>query len=192
MNKASRKPPKMTSDRLTPHPRSYWVMPGRLLAGAFPAAKDSIASAARLQALFDVGIRCTVNLMEPAERDDDGDLFVDYAPLFARIAAECGQPVACMRFPVPDLGVPEAPAMKRILDAMDASIADGKPVYVHCRGGIGRTGTVVGCFLIHSGEAEPETVIERIHDLRRTDAERHRPSPETKAQVEFVRSWPRP
>ena len=102
------------------------------------------------------------------------------------------QRVSCRRFPVPDLGVTDVATMGRILDAIDASIEVGMPVYVHCWGGIGRTGTVVGCFLIRHGMADGKTAIERIHHLRYTDAERRRPSPETRAQVALVESWGRP
>ena len=35
-----------------------------------------------------------------------------------------------------------------ILDAIDKALEDGKNVYVHCWGGIGRDGTVVGCWLV--------------------------------------------
>ena len=41
--------------------------------------------------------------------------------------------------------------MTRILDDVDAALADGGAVYVHCWGGIGRTGTVVGCWLVRHG-----------------------------------------
>ncbi|MFZ5949388.1 MAG: fused DSP-PTPase phosphatase/NAD kinase-like protein [Candidatus Rifleibacteriota bacterium] len=34
-------------------------------------------------------------------------------------------------------------------------MAAGKPVYVHCWGGLGRTGVVVGCWSRRHGEAEP-------------------------------------
>lgn len=64
----------------TPYPRSYWVMPGRLLAGYYPGAPDPVEAAGKLQALFDVGIRCIVNLMEPDERDyRHGCRFTDYS-----------------------------------------------------------------------------------------------------------------
>ena len=130
--------------------------------------------------------------MEPDERDHSGAPFADYAPLFERDRGRnAKQRVSCRRFPVPDLGVPDVATMHRILNAIDAAIADRMPVYVHCWGGIGRTGTVVGCFLIRHGMADGKTVIERIHDLRYTDAERRRPSPETRTQVAFVESWGR-
>jgi protein-tyrosine phosphatase len=38
-----------------------------------------------------------------------------------------------------------AELMTTILDAIDESMTAGKPVYVHCWGGMGRTGTVIGC-----------------------------------------------
>ena len=179
----------MPEEYPTPYPRSYWVISCRLLAGAFPGARDNGEAAEKLRSLFDAGIRCIVNLMEPDERDHSGALFFDYAPVFERIAAERGASVRCLRVPVPDLGVPDAATMNSILDAIDAAIAAGMPVYVHCWGGIGRTGTVVGCFLVRHGLAAPERAIERIHDLRYTDAERHRPSPETSIQIRMVETW---
>lgn len=178
---------------LTPYPRSYWVMPGRLLAGYYPGAPDPVEAAGKLQVLFDVGIRCIVNLMEPDERDHrHGGLFADYSGIFAEIAAEQQEAVSCLRFPVPDLQVPDIDTMHRILDAIDAAIEAGRPVYVHCWSGIGRTGTAVGCCLIRRGLAAPETVVETIRRLREgVDAQWSRPSPETRAQIDFVRSWPR-
>jgi len=171
----------------TPYPRSYWVIPGRFLAGAFPGAKDKGEAVDKLRSLFDVGIRCIVNLMEPDERDHSGAHFVDYAPLFERIAAERGASVRCERFPIRDLGVPDAATMIMILDAIDESIEDGMPAYVHCWGGIGRTGTVVGCYLIRHNLADGQNVLEKIRALREgTDP---RPSPETVEQCEFVVNW---
>ena len=56
--------------------------------------------------------------------------------------------------------------MSRILDDVDAALADGRTVYVHCWGGIGRTGTVVGCWLMRHGLDEGDP-IRRIATLRR-------------------------
>lgn len=182
----------MKTNPPTPFPRSYWVIPGNLLAGFYPGSQDSIEAGAKLQALFDIGIRCIVNLMEPHERDHNGLLFADYSAVFSEIAAEQEETVSCLRFPVRDLDVPEVGVMHQILDAIDEAIEAVRPVYVHCWGGIGRTGTTVGCYLIRRGLADVETAIERIQQLREgVDAQWHRPSPETRTQIEFVRSWAR-
>ena len=53
----------------------------------------------------------------------------------------------------------QAPALMRsILDAIDAAVSQGRRVYVHCRAGIGRTGTVVGCYLVRHGMSGPQAI----------------------------------
>ena len=79
--------------------------------------------------------------------------------------------------------------MTDILHRIDENIKDGLPVYVHCWGGIGRTGTVVGCYLIQNGYANSGDVFEYIDYLKRTTNAAHRTSPETDEQMEFVRQW---
>ena len=69
-------------------------------------------------------------------------------------------------------------------------IAGPDTLYVHCFGGIGRTGTVVGCWILRHGLATQENVIEVIARLRRADVERARwASPQTGEQVRFVKGW---
>jgi protein-tyrosine phosphatase len=78
--------------------------------------------------------------------------------------------------PVRDFSCPTEEDMKRILDAADEALRDGHTVYVHCRGGIGRTGTVIGCYLVRHGST-PEEALARVR------------GPETDAQLALVRSW---
>ena len=71
--------------------------------------------------------------------------------------------------------------MARILDSIDASLAAGEVVYVHCLAGIGRTGTVIGCYLVRHG-LSGEEALARVEALRGA-------GPETPEQRELVRSW---
>ena len=46
---------------------------------------------------------------------------------------------------------PDMPAMERALDWLQQTIRSGQKVMVHCRHGIGRTGTMVAAYFLHQG-----------------------------------------
>jgi protein-tyrosine phosphatase len=171
-----------------PFPRSCWVIPGLLLAGEFPGAKDQIESQIKLGQLIESGIQVIINLMASDERDHNGNLFKEYEQTVSRIADSKGVFATCLRFSIADLTVPTVREMRAILDTITDSIESRKPVYVHCWGGIGRTGTVIGCFLLKHGLAHPGTVLDVIADLRKNDPAKHRTSPETAPQRQFVKT----
>jgi len=85
-----------------------------------------------------------------------------------------------------DFSVPTERQMIRILNQIDMCIKYDKPVYVHCWGGKGRTGTVVGCYLARHGFAAGNDVIEMIKELRKNTVDFSDPSPETKKQINMV------
>ena len=100
------------------------------------------------------------------------------------------------RFPIRDVSVPERPEdMAAILDHIDRRLANGRKVYVHCWGGVGRTGTVVGGYLVRRG-ASGEDALARLEDLWSTVSLvkqlYHPRSPETGEQEEMVRLWTEP
>ena len=174
---------------LVPFPRSYWVIPGKLLAGCYPGAKDPKEATAKLTGLINSGIRHVINLMEPDERDSSGHRFVSYADLMESIAARMKVSVTFDQLQVKDLSTPTERHMTRILNQIDLCIKHGKPVYVHCWGGIGRTGTVVGCYLVRHGLASGKNVLDMIRDLRKDTEDSDRRSPETREQREMVMEW---
>ena len=53
--------------------------------------------------------------------------------------------------PVVDEGAPKLEELEIALDWLDAALVQGKRVLVHCRFGIGRTGTFVTAFLFRKG-----------------------------------------
>lgn len=75
-----------------------------------------------------------------------------------------------------------------ILRTIRDEIAAGRPVYVHCWGGIGRTGTVAGCWLVEDGLTGPEAIA-RIAELRWHTPDRSRSSPETGEQCDYICRW---
>ena len=179
----------MTTNLRAPLARSYWVIPGKFLAGAYPGAKDMAEARLNIGDLLESGIRCIVNLMELDETDNHWFPFVPYDSIVKAMASGLEHEVMLLRYPVPDFGIPSRERMVSILNAIDAATERQMGVYVHCRGGIGRTGTVVGCYLIRHGLATAADVAERIALLRRDDATASIRSPQTDDQRLFVQSW---
>jgi protein-tyrosine phosphatase len=180
-----------TSSSTPPTRWSYWVIENRLLAGAFPGAPDPSEHRRKVDSLVTAGIRAVINLMETTETDHQGRYFAAYESIVTELAAP--DPAECVRYPIPDVSVPKPKQMSAILNHIDQSMGAGRPVYVHCWGGVGRTGTVVGCWLLRHGLATHDDVLDTLSELRAQDIERgHRMSPETHEQQRFVRDWGEP
>ena len=129
-----------------PIPESYWVVPGLLLAGEYPYSLVEDDGRERLRAFLDAGIRLFVDLTEPRESGRLGAL-EPYADALLEEAAARGVSVRVVRHPVKDMSVPRDGSLERIVDELEGAVARGEPAYVHCWGGIGRTGTAVAAFL---------------------------------------------
>ncbi|UCD87142.1 MAG: dual specificity protein phosphatase family protein [Desulfobacterales bacterium] len=176
-------------DLKVPFHRSYWVIPGKFLAGCYPGSKYRDEADQKLTALLGCGIRHVVNLMEPDERDWNGLPFVPYEDQLESIAGSMGHTVTFDRLAIKDTWVRSRKTMCRILDRIDQCIRNQKHVYIHCLGGRGRTGTVVGCFLARHGMASGHNLPDRIQELRRNAEDHDFASPESMQQVELVLSW---
>lgn len=174
-----------------PVERCYWVVEHLLLAGAYPGNSDAHAHRKRVLGLWDAGMRTFINLMEENETNNSGQPFVRYDELLLEMASESKDRIAHLRFPVPDTGIPTHDRMRSILDAIDLSLDKQIPVYVHCFGGMGRTGTVICCWLLRHGLASKDNVLSLLTTLRQADLQRAtRPAPENKTQCQFVLAWP--
>jgi hypothetical protein len=179
----------MNSSSTLPFDRAYWVAAGRLLVGCYPGDLDPGEARRKLLGLINSGVEKVINLMEPNEVGIGGKPFVDYRPPLEVLARESGQVVGWERLAIRDYDVPDAAQMQRILDAIDQANASGQIVYVHCWGGKGRTGTVVGCYLARHGSAEGDAVLQQLNQLTKAAPYDFGYVPQTPAQCEFVRKW---
>lgn len=166
-----------------PIPDSYWVVPGVLLAGEYPGARDREVARRKVRRLLGAGITLFVDLTEAGEWG-----LAPYLPIAQEEAALLGRTISHMRLSIPDMSVPTREGMRAILAAIDDGMAAGEVVYLHCWGGIGRTGTAVGCYLVQRGLASDDA-LQEVARLRVGIPDSVRPSPETEAQRQFVRLW---
>lgn len=157
------------ADAPPPHGDCYWVLPGRLLAGAYPLT--------HLDALLDAGVDCFVDLTRPPQ-----------PPAPYALAAQ-GR-ARWHAFAITDFSVPGRALMRQIVDTLDAELAAGARVYLHCHAGVGRTGTALGCWLVEQGLTGTQAlalIAEKRQGLARLALSPR--SPETEAQREFVLQW---
>ncbi|MCG3210206.1 MAG: hypothetical protein FOGNACKC_03837 [Anaerolineae bacterium] len=166
-----------------PNDNCYWVIPGQLLAGEYPGYATDPGTRLKLNRFLALGVNSFIDLTEAHELHP-------YEPLLRLEAAARGIAVDYRRMSIVDQQVPAAAHMTAVLDTIDAAIAAGKTVYVHCWGGIGRTGTVVGCYLVRHRNSGDEA----LREIARLWANMEKSwragrSPETDEQHDFVRRW---
>ena len=166
-----------------PLPESYWVEPERLLAGEYPGNYSTELARQRIDALLEAGIDTFIDLTKPNE-------VVPYESILLEQAKAYDVDAKRYNFPIGDMGLPTPELMVNILNTMDSALKDGRKIYLHCWGGIGRTGTTVGCYLVHRGKTGDEALHQLAEWWQTVPKSHYHPrSPETRAQAEFVRTW---
>jgi len=92
--------------------------------------------------------------------------------------------IALLRLPIPDGGTPhpnQVGELRALLADVVALLRAGKNVAVACRGGIGRTGTLLGLVLIELGCSSTNAIV-RVRAMKPECIDSGR-------QEEFVRAW---
>lgn len=175
-----------------PYPSSYWVYQDKLLAGYYPGDSDPAIAREKLCALLDSGIRAVINLMEEDELECVDKSLIPYEPMLMELAAERGIELKLYRFSIKNLYISTVDVMQDILKTIDHHVfALDVSVYVHCWAGEGRTGTVIGCWLMEHGISDEEHVLMDIVSLRLSETESMLPALESSDQEDFVIQWSR-
>ena len=120
-----------------------WVVKDELAGSQGPASLDDLSF------LYNQGVRAVIRMEERTIAADTGNM-VDLVDMFE---------------PVPDFTPPEPDQIQRMIEFIDRQTEERRPVVVSCFAGIGRTGTVLACYLVHRGD-EPTEAINRVRELR--------------------------
>ena len=139
-----------------------WVLKDELAGSQGPASFQNLFF------LYSQGVRAVIRMEERTIAADTGNM-VDLVDMFE---------------PVPDFTPPELEQIQRMIEFIDRQTGERKPVVVSCYAGIGRTGTVLACYLVHRGY-EPTEAINRVRELRPGSVQ----TPEQEAAVHRYAEW---
>ena len=139
--------------------RGAWLEEGHLLGCAYPRRETALAGLAQQ------GVSVLINLHERAH---EPSRLARYGLTEAHL-------------PVADFTPPSPEQLAEGVAAIQQGIAGGKKVAVHCGGGLGRTGTLLACYLVERGLSSEEAIA-RVRSVRPG-------SIETPAQVAAVKAY---
>lgn len=143
--------------------RYSWILPGRLAGSGRPGRYAPLEQ--DLAFLRKEGVDTILSLLE--------------STLNLEAYVEAG--FDTHHLPVEDFAAPTLQQIADGCDIIESTIARGGRALVHCNAGIGRTGTILACFLVHQG-VEPKAAVQRIRAERPL-------SLETKEQIDIVTKY---
>ena len=116
-----------------------WLIQGKLAGSAIPTSKKEV------EWMQEEGVKTIVTIREE--------------PLDANWVNEMNY----LHVLSDDMGVPSFEDLKNSVDYVHKKIQNEEPVLVHCLAGLGRTGTILACYLI---KYEKMSAVDAIHHVR--------------------------
>jgi len=119
-----------------------WIIENKLAGSAIPTSIDEV------QWAIEQGVKSIVTIREDP-LDDDWVKDVNYLHISSN-----------------DMGVPEFADLTYAVDFIHRRITNSEPVMVHCLAGMGRTGTILACYLIKYQKMSANEATEKIREER--------------------------
>jgi atypical dual specificity phosphatase len=119
-----------------------WIIENKLAGSAIPTSIDEV------QWAIEQGVKSIVTIREDP-LDDDWVKDVNYLHVSSN-----------------DMGVPEFADLTFAVDFIHRRITNSEPVMVHCLAGMGRTGTLLACYLIKYQKMSANEATEKVREER--------------------------
>ena len=119
-----------------------WLIEGKLAGSAIPTSKDEV------KWMQDEGVKSIVTIREEP-LDEDWINGMNYLHVLSD-----------------DMGVPSFDDLKSSVDYIHKKIQNKEPVLVHCLAGLGRTGTILACYLIKYEKMSAVDAIQHVREKR--------------------------
>jgi len=137
--------------------------------------KDEIAGCAHPETMGD----CSEALSELRRQGIEALVSLDEYGIPVHMVAEHG--LQYIHIPIPDFEAPQLQQAEQFIAFTNSQREANRQIAVHCRGGYGRTGTMLACYLVSRGKAADEAI---------SEVRNSRPgSIETRNQEKFVKTF---
>jgi len=147
-----------------------------IYAGEYPGDKYGKKAEEKIEQMTHFGVRHYIDLTEEGE-------LRPYSQLLPK-------GTTYTRFPIRDCDVPSSidDVEKLIRHIQKLSKRNDGYVYIHCWGGVGRTGTIVACYFAENNSFEKAMQLLR-KQFSEMPKSSHRTTPDTNEQINFVKKY---
>jgi len=143
-----------------------WVIKGKLAASSKPDFIEDILEWRK------IGIKAVLVLIEDREL-----MYLGGLENYLNILNKHG--FKTLSIPIRDFSTPTFEEALRAVKWIEEMISKDNPVLVHCNAGLGRTGTIVACYLVYKEKMDPYDAINYVAEKRPGSLEVYR-------QIRFV------